>query len=97
MDLAIGVDLHVEGLDLLGPVLDEDGLLEMLVGEELLVLTGEIIAPRDGLEERRRRRGERERRRGEKRRAREEDARMREMKRSSGREGRRESEPFRSC
>ena len=43
--LAVVVQLHVEGLDLLGIVCDEDGALEFLLGEVALVLGLQITAP----------------------------------------------------
>ena len=46
--LAVGVELHVEGLDILGVVGDKDGLLEYLLGEETLMLGLQVAAPGDG-------------------------------------------------
>ncbi len=47
--LAVGVQLHIEGLDFLGVVCDEDGLLEDHLGEVPLVLGLQVGAPVDGV------------------------------------------------
>ena len=47
--LAVGVQLHIEGLDLLGVVGDEDRLFEYFLGEEPLVLGLQVAAPVDGV------------------------------------------------
>ena len=41
----LGIDLHVEGLDALGVVGHDDGLLEVLFHEVTLVLAGQVVAP----------------------------------------------------
>jgi hypothetical protein len=46
--LAVGVELHVEGLDLLGVIRDEDGALEDLLREIALVLGLQVAAPEHG-------------------------------------------------
>src|SRR5689334_14379178 len=45
---AVVVDAHVEGLDVLGVVHDDDGLLEMVLGEVAILLGLEVDAPLDG-------------------------------------------------
>jgi len=45
--LVIVVQLHVEGLDLLGVVINDNWTLEHLVCQVLLVLTGKIASPED--------------------------------------------------
>ena len=47
--LAVGVQLHVEGLDVLGVVGDEDGLLKDDFGQIPLVLGLQVAAPADGV------------------------------------------------
>ena len=47
--LAVGIQLHVERLDLLGVIRDENGLLEDLLREEALVLGLQVAAPVDGV------------------------------------------------
>ena len=47
--LSVGVQLHVEGLDILGIIGDEDRLLEHHLGEVTLMLRLQIAAPVDGV------------------------------------------------
>ena len=47
--LTVGVQLHVEGLDLLGVVRDEDGLLEDHFRQVPLVFGLQVAAPVDGI------------------------------------------------
>lgn len=42
------INLHIEGLDILGIVGHDDGLLEVLLDEEALVLAGEVHTPAYG-------------------------------------------------
>lgn len=41
--LSIVVLVHVESLDILGPVIDENGALEIRLGQVFLVLLGQIL------------------------------------------------------
>ena len=47
--LAVGVQLHIEGLDLLGIVRDEDGLLKDHFRQVPLVFGLQVAAPVDGI------------------------------------------------
>ena len=46
--LVVIVDLHIEGLDVLGVVNHDDWLLEVLLNEITLVLAGEVHTPAYG-------------------------------------------------